>query len=135
MRYAGQSYEIEVMLERNWLEGGDLAAMAQAFHETHARIYDFHDPRGTIELVNLRLSAIGAGPRLSLPDAEAVHQAAVPEQRVPVFTGRSAEAIAFYRREHLTPGGHFRGRPLWCRRIRPSPSRPAPTSGLTVIRT
>ncbi len=109
MRYAGQSYEIEVMLERKWLEADDLAAIEQAFHETHARIYDFHDPRGPIELVNLRLSAIGAGPRLSLPDADAEHRAAVPEQRVPVFTGRSAEAIALYRREDLKPGGHFRG--------------------------
>ncbi len=109
MRYAGQSFEIEVMLERDWIAAGDLAAIAQAFHETHARIYDFHDPKGLIELVNLRLSAIGAGPRLSFPEAEAKAAPAKPDRMLPVFTGRATETIPLYRREDLQPGGQFTG--------------------------
>ncbi len=109
MRYAGQSFEIEVMLERDWIAAGDLAAIAQAFHETHARIYDFHDPKGLIELVNLRLSAIGAGPRLSFPEAEAKAAPAEPDRMLPVFTGRATETIPLYRREDLQPGGQFTG--------------------------
>lgn len=109
MRYAGQSYEIEVMLERDWIASGDLGKIAQAFHETHARIYDFHDSDGLIELVNLRLSAIGAGPRLAFPEAEAIEAPAVPARMLPVFTGREVEPVPLYRREDLQPGGQFIG--------------------------
>ena len=45
----------------DWLADRD-APIARAFHATHRRLYDFDDPTGRIELVNLRLSAIGAGP-------------------------------------------------------------------------
>ncbi len=58
------------MLEREWIASGRLPEIEQAFHETHARIYDFHDANGTIELVNLRLSAIGARSAPSFLDAE-----------------------------------------------------------------
>ena len=61
MRYRGQSYEIEVALEPGWLDDGP--RIAEAFHATHRRIYDFDDADGQVELVNLRLSAIGAGPK------------------------------------------------------------------------
>ena len=53
MRYAGQSYEIEVALEREWLAGPE--QIAEAFHAAHRRIYDFDDPEGQIEIVSLRL--------------------------------------------------------------------------------
>lgn len=109
MRYAGQSFEIEVMLERDWIAAGDLDKLAQAFHETHARIYDFHDPKGLIEIVNLRLSAIGAGPRLTFPEAETKALPVVPDRMLQVFTGRATETIPLYRREDLQPGGQFAG--------------------------
>lgn len=109
MRYAGQSYEIEVPLRPAWLETGDAAAIAGAFHDTHQRLYDFHDPEGRIEIVNLRLSAIGTGPRLAFPDADEVAAPAVPDRAIPVFTGRTTERIGLYRRDGLRPGGRFAG--------------------------
>jgi N-methylhydantoinase A len=109
MRYSGQSFEIEVLIESDWIMRDDLAAIVQAFHETHARIYDFHDPKGLIELVNLRLSAIGAGPRLTIPEAEAKPAPAKPYRMLPVFTGHKTEIIPLYRREDLQPGAQFSG--------------------------
>lgn len=109
MRYFGQSYEIEVPLDADWIARADLAAIATAFHEMHDRIYDFHDPEGEIELVNLRLSAIGAGPVLHFPEAPEVTASVEPARQVPVFTGREVETIGLYQREDLPPGAEFDG--------------------------
>ncbi len=109
MRYAGQSYEIEVGLDPKWVTTGDLAAVAAGFHETHQRLYDFYDPDGRIEIVNLRLSAIGAGPALAFPEAEEVEAPARAERRIPVYTGGAIETIGLYLRDALMPGGGFSG--------------------------
>ncbi len=104
MRYAGQSYEIEVALEPDWL--GDLARIEAAFHQTHRRIYDFDDPEGAIEVVNLRLCAIGAGPK---PDLAELAGAAAGESRaVQVHIG-GWRAVPLYARATLAPGSRFSG--------------------------
>ncbi|MER9138182.1 hydantoinase/oxoprolinase family protein [Mesorhizobium sp. M0830] len=109
MRYFGQSYEIEVVLSPQWLTDGDVAAIEQAFHLTHQRLYDFHDPDGEIELVDIRLSAIGAGPKLSLPETEEVDVAATPARRLPVYTGASVETVDLHDRQALVSGSTFDG--------------------------
>ncbi|MFC4671564.1 hydantoinase/oxoprolinase family protein [Seohaeicola nanhaiensis] len=109
MRYAGQSYEIEVPLMSEWVTGGELSAIASAFHDMHDQLYDFHDAEGRIELVNLRLSAIGTGPQLHFPESDEVATPAVPERQVSVFTGGDARGINLYRRRNLTPGAEFDG--------------------------
>ncbi|TPN53197.1 hydantoinase/oxoprolinase family protein [Mesorhizobium sp. B1-1-7] len=109
MRYVGQSYEIEVVLQPQWLTDGNAVAIAQGFHLTHEQLYDFHDPDGEIELVNVRLSAIGAGPKLSLPEAEEVEVAAIPARRLPVYTGLNVETVDLYERQALVAGSKFHG--------------------------
>lgn len=104
MRYAGQSYEIEVALEPAWLS--DLDRMTSAFHDTHRRIYDFDDPEGRIEMVNLRLSAIGAGPK---PDLAELAQVAAGESReVQVHIG-GWRPVPLHSRAVLAPGATFDG--------------------------
>ncbi|WP_292081684.1 hydantoinase/oxoprolinase family protein, partial [Mesorhizobium sp.] len=107
MRYFGQSYEIEVVLSPQWL--ADAAAIEQAFHRTHEQLYDFHDPDGAIELVNVRLSAIGAGPALSFPETEEIDVPTHPARRVPVYTGLTVETIDLHDRQTLVPGSAFHG--------------------------
>ena len=109
MRYVGQSYEIEVVLLPEWLTDGNAAAIEQAFHLTHERLYDFHDPDGEIELVNVRLSAVGAGPKLSFPEVDVIDAPAIPARRLPVYTGLSVETIDLHDRQALVPGSTFRG--------------------------
>ncbi|RUU92629.1 hydantoinase/oxoprolinase family protein [Mesorhizobium sp. M7A.F.Ca.MR.176.00.0.0] len=109
MRYVGQSYEIEVVVAPEWLADGGAAAIAQAFHLTHERLYDFQDPDGEIELVNVRLSAIGAGPKLSFPEVDVIDAPAVPARRLAVYTGLSVETIDLHDRQALLPGGMFHG--------------------------
>ncbi|MER8588580.1 hydantoinase/oxoprolinase family protein [Mesorhizobium sp. M1338] len=109
MRYVGQSYEIEVALLPEWLADGNVAAIEQAFHLTHERLYDFHDPEGEIELVNVRLSAIGAGPKLSFPEIDEIDAPAIPARRLPVYTGASVETVDLHDRQALMPGSTFQG--------------------------
>ncbi|RUW81216.1 hydantoinase/oxoprolinase family protein [Mesorhizobium sp. M2A.F.Ca.ET.067.02.1.1] len=109
MRYLGQSYEIEVVLSPEWLVKSDTAAIEQAFHRTHEQLYDFHDPRGAIEIVNVRLSAIGAGPVLSFPEADEINAPASPARRLPVYTGRTVETVDLHDRGTLMPGSTFLG--------------------------
>lgn len=109
MRYVGQSYEIEVPLQPAWLEAGDPAAIAREFHRTHQRIYDFDDTDGRIEIVNLRLSAIGAGPVLTFPEASETNAVAMPECELDIHVGGSRRAVGLYRRADLPPGSHFAG--------------------------
>lgn len=109
MRYVGQSYEIEVVLSPEWLMDGNLAAIEQAFHLSHQQLYDFHDPDGEIELVNVRLSAIGAGPKLSLPETEEVDVAAIPARRLPVYTDLNVEMVDLHDRQALVSGSTFHG--------------------------
>ncbi|RWE25198.1 MAG: hydantoinase/oxoprolinase family protein, partial [Mesorhizobium sp.] len=109
MRYVGQSYEIEVVLSQEWLADDDAAGIEQAFHRTHEQLYDFHDPEGAIELVNVRLSAIGAGPALSFPEIDEIDTATVPARRLPVYTGLSVETVDLHDRQTLVPGSTFHG--------------------------
>jgi N-methylhydantoinase A len=109
MRYIGQSYEIEVVLSPEWLANGNAAAIADAFHLTHQRLYDFHDPYGTIELVNVRLSAVGAGPKLSVPEIDVIAAPAIPARRLSVYTGVNVETIDLHDRQTLAPGSTFQG--------------------------
>ena len=110
MRYFGQSFEIEVPMEASWIRDGNLAAMDEAFHATHMQLYDFADPDGEVELVNLRLSAIGNGPSLDLPVAtEETGTTASPECKIPVFTDGAVEEIGLYRRSQLCAGEYFSG--------------------------
>ncbi|WP_417721765.1 hydantoinase/oxoprolinase family protein [Salipiger sp.] len=106
MRYAGQSYEIEVPLDPGWLTAPD--RIADAFHETHRRIYDFDDPEGQIEVVNLRLSALGAGPKPVFPEAEGGSTAPAPDRTVPVWLSGWRE-VPLYTRARLTGGARFDG--------------------------
>lgn len=106
MRYAGQSYEIETALDPGWLS--DTAHMAEAFHATHRRIYDFDDPAGRIEIINLRLSATGAGPKPVFPETETALAPAQPSRHVPVHLNGPRQ-VSLYERSALSSGAEFQG--------------------------
>lgn len=55
MRYRGQSFEIDVALEEEWLQAGNLAAIRQAFDAHHTRLFGHHDEQAAVQLINLRL--------------------------------------------------------------------------------
>jgi len=61
VRYRGQAYELTVPLTPDF---------AAAFHHEHQRVYNHSLPDAPLEIVNLRLRAVGSVPRPVLPAAE-----------------------------------------------------------------
>jgi N-methylhydantoinase A len=110
MRYAGQSFEIEVALQGAQVEAGDMAAIAEAFHRAHEGIYDFCDREAAVQIMNLRLVVSGTAgkPHFSpLPEAEAATP--MPEQTLKVFFDDGWHDVPFYRRTALRTNHRFAG--------------------------
>jgi N-methylhydantoinase A len=61
LRYAGQSFELTVPVERD---------LAGAFHRAHESRYGYADRTRAIELVAVRMAEVRPGPRLDLPAGE-----------------------------------------------------------------
>jgi N-methylhydantoinase A len=63
LRYRGQSHELTVMVPSGVLTAQDLERIEEQFHETHARAYGYAAREDPVELVNVRLTAIGVSPK------------------------------------------------------------------------
>ncbi len=105
-RYSGQSFELAVPAE---LESLDPARLRAAFEEIHEERYGYRDAQARVELVNVRVSAIGPRPpiRLAGISARGAQQSAT---RV-VFEGRELDAELW--RGELAPGARIGG-PALC---------------------
>ncbi|WP_106477848.1 hydantoinase/oxoprolinase family protein [Phytohalomonas tamaricis] len=107
MRYRGQSFEVEVTLDKRWLETGDLDAICQAFHARHEQIFNHHDPQATIQIINLRLvvtSPTNTPPLKRLPTSNI---SACAETHVQAYIDGQWRSVAFYQRHTLYAGQQF----------------------------
>jgi N-methylhydantoinase A len=66
LRYGRQAYELSVPARTGEITQGTLDELAQLFHEKHRQTYGHHNPDENIQMVNLRLSAIGRFESLAL---------------------------------------------------------------------
>ncbi|HEV7564196.1 MAG TPA: hydantoinase/oxoprolinase family protein, partial [Solirubrobacterales bacterium] len=64
LRYHGQSYELKVALPGKEVTEAGIAALSEAFHRDHEQEFGHKFPEFEIELVNARLTGIGALPHL-----------------------------------------------------------------------
>ena len=109
MRYLGQNYEIEVEIDA--AEGDrpprlpDLEQLKRRFFAEHERAYGHHDPDAAVELVNLRVTAVGQLARPAAPARYAYAGTGAPRSHRPVwFTGEAPVETPVYAREDLSPG-------------------------------
>jgi N-methylhydantoinase A len=108
MRYVGQSYQLAVPLERDWLRDGRLDELERRFHATHEAAYGYSEPSERTELVTLRLTAVGtvAKPELSARGPVGVEPAA---RRRVCFGGRDYVDATVLERARLGPGAELAG--------------------------
>ena len=66
VRYRRQAYELTLPLAEGPIARASLDILADAFHEKHSRTYGHANPEEPVQLVNLRLTAIGRLPSLAL---------------------------------------------------------------------
>lgn len=109
MRYRGQSYEIETTLSRTDIANSNVAAVAEAFHAEHARVYDHSDSEASVQVVNLRLVVSGSPPKPGFAPHALIHARAEPIGEVEVFLAGERRSAGLYERVRLQPGQTFSG--------------------------
>jgi N-methylhydantoinase A len=113
-RYVGQGYELRVPMPTERLNPDVLDGLWLAFHQLHNDEYGRSFPNNPIELVNIRVVAIGEMPkipRLSGP-REGTRESALVDRRSVYFhdgSGLAAEEAAFYERARLPVGACVEG--------------------------
>ena len=112
LRYQHQGWEITVDVPDGYVSRQTLADMVTNFHELHERLYTYNLPHQTVELVNLRVTALGSLPR---PTSEPV-TARTTSSSNPSYTRRARLSrqegyveVPVYERDQLTPGTRIEG--------------------------
>lgn len=114
MRYLGQSFEIETPLQPDWLNAGDAAAVANAFHREHTRLYGHADEAASVQMVNLRLVISGSTQKPELPEIRVADAPAEPRFHAEAWFGGVARTTAIYHRADLAAGHLFSGPAIVC---------------------
>jgi N-methylhydantoinase A len=63
LRYHGQSFELPVTVPPGPLAAADVERLRDEFHAMHERAYGYAAPDDPVELVNVRLAAVGVTPK------------------------------------------------------------------------
>ena len=110
LRYAGQNYELSVLFELAGRKEELETRLTGAFYKAHELQYGFFSDGAPIQIVNVRLIAVGV---LRKPQAqpadELAHGKAVPQTHREVFYARQSVRTPVYDRGHLCPGQTIRG--------------------------
>jgi N-methylhydantoinase A/oxoprolinase/acetone carboxylase beta subunit len=108
MRYLGQSYEITVPFRVT--AKNDLAFVSD-FHKAHQKLYSYHHPERKVEVVNIRVKAVGVTKKLSFekyPTKESQTEKALIKTQSLYYGGKRFRAHVF-NRSLLNPGDRISG--------------------------
>jgi N-methylhydantoinase A len=106
IRYTGQEFSIPVPIPDESIDRGDVQAIRKAFNDLHERRYGYHTPEQSVEIVNIRLRAIGKRTKLEFPPLELRSEENPLVSTRSVYFENSDKALdcPIYRREKLGPG-------------------------------
>lgn len=102
LRYLGQSYEITIAYRNNFVSD---------FHKAHQKIYSYHHPQRAVEIVNIRVKAVGLSKKINLkrlPKGDAKPQRALLKKQNLYYEGKKYLAPVF-KRSLLLPGDKVSG--------------------------
>jgi N-methylhydantoinase A len=113
LRYAHQSFELTCLLPDGPLTQALVQQLVESFHREHRRLYTYDLPSAPVELVNLRVTALGILPKLKAQDSivSATDLASALTEVRPVYfeqVGGFAQTPC-YVRQLLGPGMSFDG--------------------------
>ena len=110
LRYLGQEFTLQVPVTLDQLKTGDRKAIRTAFDEMYEHRYAHHSPDEAVELVNIRLGAIGKRAKLKFPSLGAAGEAKPAGERKAYFSSATEALTAkVYRREQLGAGAELSG--------------------------
>jgi len=109
MRYAGQGFDLQVLLPAGMRDSLDADALTALFHDRHEQNYGYRDTESKVIATAQRVRVIGRMPDLELPTLERRVGDVKPVRRRDVFhMGRYLDA-AVYDRATLAAGSELRG--------------------------
>lgn len=102
LRYSG----LEASLS---LSANPIATLPERYHQEHRRRYGYDREGKPVEVVALRVEAVGKISELDPPSERAEHHFAEPEGSVPVWFSQKKIHTPWYQRNRLTPGAMIEG--------------------------
>ena len=110
LRYVGQEFTLPVPVSARQIGAGDRKGIRASFDRLYERRYAHHSPAEPVEIVNIRLAAIGKRPALKLP-ALPVRRRAKAFRKVEAYVGDASRPVScpVYRREDLGAGARIAG--------------------------
>lgn len=83
LRYKGQWYELSIPVDPGTTGAPDVSAIAASFHAEHELLFGYHNDEMPIDVLNIRLSAVGrtSDERIDLASEVAVDQTERPARR------------------------------------------------------
>ena len=113
LRYPLQNYEINVLLPAGRADAAWMKRACEGFHQAHQRLYSHCDRGSLVQIVNLRISAIGRTerirPRRVRPGPANPTQALKGERPVYFHEAGRYVPCAIYEREKLLAGSRIAG--------------------------
>jgi N-methylhydantoinase A len=110
LRYIGQEFWLQIPVTEAEIADADAQAIHRRFSQIHDHRFGHAAPDEPLELVNLRLTAIGARPKIELPKLTAAGtQARTGAREIYLDDAARATTCAVYRRERLTPAAVIEG--------------------------
>ncbi len=92
------------------LEGiGDMAGLRALFEAEHEVLFGYFRPQHAVEIMTLRVEAVGSLPAPPLATWPASGHTPSPRRRVRMWTGAGFETVGVYRREDLPSGINMSG--------------------------
>jgi N-methylhydantoinase A len=110
LRYVGQEFTLSVPVKRQQIENGERGKIRTAFDALYEHRYAHQSPDEPVEMVNIRLAAIGERPRLRFPKLDR-RGTAKPARHRDVYLGRARKPMScpIYQRSALGAGHRVKG--------------------------
>jgi len=109
LRYVGQEFTLPVPVSADQLAIADRKAIRSAFDALHEQRYAHHATDEPVEIINIRLVALGRRTKLSLPALAKAGTLAPRERRPVLFDQGGPVECPVYDREKLKPGDKIDG--------------------------
>ncbi len=109
LRYVGQEFTLPVPVSPEQLAKTDRTAIRHGFDTLHEHRYAHHATEEPVEIINIRLVALGERSKLALPPLAKTGTLAPRERRPVLFDQGGIADCPVYDREKLKPGDKIAG--------------------------
>jgi len=110
LRYSGQSYEITVPYKKS-SKNSVFSSLISDFHKVHQRLYSYFHPQRPVEIVNIRVKAVGKSKKIKIKrfsqTTKDLKRAFLKKQSI-YYAGKNHQASVFDR-FLLEPGHKIKG--------------------------